>query len=333
MRKIVLTEKQKYERTTWGGMVVNRRTKGALDAAAKRFGRPFLLSQGSYNHSVAASGGTHDGGGVVDAKVAGMSYADQVRLTKCLRQVGFAAWLRTPEDGFPYHIHAVCIGDKQMSWSARNQVYSYFRGRNGLANNGVDRLAHAVGRPFPWWVSRYTSTKPTGDVPPKPVPAAAKKVVAVVKKAVARVLKKQITLKDVVYDRRHDGSTDAAITEALRLLGIADTKRYWRKGIITAATRESSRDWRAVNGWDSNAHGPRQADGYPLYCSRGVMQVIPQTFVKYWEPGTSTNIYDGVANIVASMKYVMAVYGVARDGHNLAAKVQQFDATRHPRGY
>jgi len=40
-----------------------------------------------------------------------------------------------------------------------------------------------------------------------------------------------------------------------------------------------------------------------------------------------------VANIAASMRYVMRRYGVSSDGHDLAVLVQQADPSRPPRGY
>ncbi len=108
---------------------------------------------------------------------------------------------------------------------------------------------------------------------------------------------------------------------------------HWVPGILVAAKRESSYNFNAVNAWDSNANGPTQSDGHPLNCSRGVLQVIPPTFAAYHHPGTSNEIYDGVANICAAMHYVMVRYGVYLDGSNLAGRVRQFDPTRRPRGY
>jgi SLT domain-containing protein len=40
-----------------------------------------------------------------------------------------------------------------------------------------------------------------------------------------------------------------------------------------------------------------------------------------------------VANIAASMRYVMNRYGVSSDGSNLVSLVQQADPSRPPRGY
>lgn len=140
-----------------------------------------------------------------------------------------------------------------------------------------------------------------------------------------------IPLEAVTFGRVTDGSTASAAKEACRILGVPQT--HWVPGILVAAKRESSYNFNAVNAWDSNAVGPRQGDGHPLNCSRGVLQVIPPTFAAYHHPGTSKAIYDGVANICAAMHYVMVRYGVYRDGSNLAGRVRRFDPTRRPGGY
>ncbi|MGY4967495.1 transglycosylase SLT domain-containing protein [Streptomyces sp. 900105245] len=127
------------------------------------------------------------------------------------------------------------------------------------------------------------------------------------------------------------GSTSEAVETACQLLGVP--AQNWHEGILTAAARESSYNWNAVNAWDRNASGRRAPDGYPVNCSRGVLQVIPRTFARYHHPGTSNNIYDGVANICAAMHYVMDRYRVCPDGSDLVEKVQQFDHRRPPRGY
>ncbi len=138
-------------RTSYGGRTVNQRTKVLLQRAATIYGGSFTLIQGSYNVGVAASAGTHDGGGVVDINVNGMSTANRLRAVQALRKAGFAAWLRTPDEGFDYHIHANAIGDREMKSVARNQVASYFSGRNGLVSNA--RVTDALH--WPTWVERY----------------------------------------------------------------------------------------------------------------------------------------------------------------------------------
>jgi hypothetical protein len=50
-------------------------------------------------------------------------------------------------------------------------------------------------------------------------------------------------------------------------------------------------------------------------------------------PLIATNIYDPVANICASMNYVIHRYGVCLNGENFAVEMQQADAHRPPKGY
>lgn len=128
----------------------------------------------------------------------------------------------------------------------------------------------------------------------------------------------------------------------------------WTRGMSTIMSRESSGNANACNTNDLNNVTPSgfsqvrdYGDAYPasgsIYqlngaytnyqCSRGAVQCIPQTFAHYHCPGTSNMIYDPVASVAASMGYVGDVYGVADDGSDLAAKVQQADPNRSPRGY
>jgi hypothetical protein len=101
------------------------------------------ITQGSYNSGEPASFGTHAGGGALDlAVVKPGTYKvlrDQIpALLHALRVSGFAAWLREPDelyDNSPIHIHAIAIGDPQLSNSAQDQLTGpagYFRGYAGL---------------------------------------------------------------------------------------------------------------------------------------------------------------------------------------------------------
>jgi peptidoglycan hydrolase-like protein with peptidoglycan-binding domain len=140
-----------YRRVTYGGRTVNQRTKVILERAAAIFGQGFTLTQGSYNKGVSASAGTHDGGGVVDISVSGWSRAKMDNAVQALRKAGMAAWLRTPSDGFSYHIHGVAIGDKEMSSAAKSQIQQWREDRNGLANRRPDPYAD----PYPAWTNKY----------------------------------------------------------------------------------------------------------------------------------------------------------------------------------
>lgn len=127
-------------RVSSGGFVVNTRTRSMLAEAGRLLGRDLKLDQGSYNPGGdPTSAGTHDGGGVVDVSVKGMTPATRTAVVRALRQVGFAAWLRNPQqDDWPWHIHAAAISDTDLSSQAQHQVGDYYLGLNGLAGRGPD---------------------------------------------------------------------------------------------------------------------------------------------------------------------------------------------------
>ncbi|GAA1701133.1 hypothetical protein GCM10009745_55290 [Kribbella yunnanensis] len=130
------------------GVSLNQRTIDMIEAAESISGLRFELTQGSYNAGgVQASAGTHDGGGAVDISLKDRktevlfpkSRRELVR--DSARQVGFAAWIRDPSQSsrrWAWHVHAIAIGDRDLSDDARDQVTAYRNGRNGLASNGAD---------------------------------------------------------------------------------------------------------------------------------------------------------------------------------------------------
>lgn len=153
----------------------------------------------------------------------------------------------------------------------------------------------------------------------------------------------QIPVNSVQYIKHTGGSgrivAENAVRAALDVMELPVTQE-WITGYLTMALRESSYNPNAVNTYDINAKnvpeingGKNAADGHPGQCSRGMWQCIPQTFARYHQAGTSLSIYDPVASAAASINYVRAVYGVANDGSNLAARVQQADPNRNPKGY
>ena len=127
-------------RTTYQGFPINARTLAMLKAAQARSGLTFVVEQGSYSPGTdPTSAGTHDGGGALDLDAEALTAAQRTAAVTALRQVGFAAWLRTPAQGdWPLHIHAVAISDTDLSASAQKQAGAYYEGRNGLANNAAD---------------------------------------------------------------------------------------------------------------------------------------------------------------------------------------------------
>lgn len=71
--------------------------------------------------------------------------------------------------------------------------------------------------------------------------------------------------------------------------------------IVYTMSRESGGNPRSENTTDSNARA-----GHP---SRGLMELIPENFKKYHQPGTSNNVFDPVANVAAAVRYMIARYG------------------------
>lgn len=125
----------RYERITWRGFTFDRYTVAAIEAAEDLLGFKLTIAQGSYNTTVSASAGTHDGGGAVDV----MPTDRPARVVRALRTVGFAAWHRLPSQGpWGEHIHAVQIGNARLAPVAARQVTAYRNGRDGLADNAPD---------------------------------------------------------------------------------------------------------------------------------------------------------------------------------------------------
>ena len=141
-----------------------------------------------------------------------------------------------------------------------------------------------------------------------------------------------ISIGAVTYGRYNGGGEVSSWTsQACEIMNLPAAN--WIRGYEVLCARESSGNANAINSYDSNANGSIQSDGYPLNCSRGAAQCIPGTFASNHVAKTSVDIYDPVANIAASMRYVMNRYGVSSNGSDLASLVQQADPSRPPRGY
>ncbi|HEY7042778.1 MAG TPA: NlpC/P60 family protein, partial [Nocardioidaceae bacterium] len=164
-QRVELTPAAEYQHFTLDSsassqpIVLNGRTIAMLDAADQRLGVNLAIVQGSYSTSVSASEGTHAGGGAIDVSVSGMSQEQIGRTVGALRAEGFAAWYRTTDQGFDMdHIHAVAIGDRQMSPQAADQVTAYYDGRDGLAGGLTDSMPH--GRPVEFGYDEWLAGQP-----------------------------------------------------------------------------------------------------------------------------------------------------------------------------
>lgn len=123
-----------YDHVYHGGKVVDKFTDSQLTKAEKKLGYELTIIQGSYNSGVAASAGTHDGGGAVD-----LSPYDWKRKCRVLRKLGFAAWHRPTLPGvWNEHIHAIQYDNAKLSSGAVSQKYQYYNHTDGLAGHGWD---------------------------------------------------------------------------------------------------------------------------------------------------------------------------------------------------
>lgn len=155
-----------YSRLWVNGALLNMRTLAMLDHAQTLYSARggvidlrLALTQGSYNAGgVAASFGTHDGGGAVDIAVRdrvnwSVLYDELDPLIHALRVAGFAAWVREENElysGSVIHIHAIAIGDHELSEAARAQIdgrFGYLRGYNGLPQINGMPVADRYGEP------------------------------------------------------------------------------------------------------------------------------------------------------------------------------------------
>ncbi|KNB50571.1 transglycosylase SLT domain-containing protein [Streptomyces caatingaensis] len=93
-----------------------------------------------------------------------------------------------------------------------------------------------------------------------------------------------------------DGWINQAL-DIMRAKGIPGSYEGIKRNIM----RESTGNPQAVNDWDVNA-----VNGVP---SKGLLQIIDPTFKAFHVDGTSWDIYDPVANIVASCNYAAKTYG------------------------
>jgi hypothetical protein len=137
------------------------------------------ITQGSYHDNGVLSFGTHLGGGAVDLSVMRTNtwtvlYDDIEPLVQALRTAGFAAWFRDLDEVFPesgMHIHAIAIGDRQLSQAAEAQLtgdFGYFRGFNGLPQTNGVPVADRHGGPLicSWMIdSGYQDLRTTTPAP------------------------------------------------------------------------------------------------------------------------------------------------------------------------
>ncbi len=178
-----------YTRVQINDHTINTRTYAMLQRAAMLYGGEIDVAgrsiiQGSYSNKSVDSLGIHLGGGAVDISVTRpnshyIHYNDIEPLIRALRTVGFAAWLREDGDvgsGSAIHIHAVAIGDIDLSPAAQEQITGpagYLRGNNGLPVTSVDPGPDRHGGPLicHWMLEAgYTDMRTPTPIPTPGIP-------------------------------------------------------------------------------------------------------------------------------------------------------------------
>ena len=155
-----------------------------LQQAAKLYGGEIdvagaAIIQGSYSNNSIDSPDAHLGGGEVDISVAipktnHVLYTEIEPLIRVLRTVGFAAWLRDENDlepGSGSYIHAIAIGDNDLSPAAQEQLTGpagYLRGNDSQSVSSDHSGLDLYGSPLicRWMVDAGYVDMPT----PTPIP-------------------------------------------------------------------------------------------------------------------------------------------------------------------
>lgn len=171
-----------YTRVKVNGFWLDERTYEMLQYAYTLYDGPIdirgpAITQGSWSDNGPMSFGTHLGGGAVDLSVirpggSDVLYTEIEPLIRALRTGGFAAWLREPGElgpGSPIHIHAIAIGDNELSPQAAAQLtgqYGYFRGYTGVpTSDGIPIKDHDGGLVICQWMiqSGYRDLRQTSE--------------------------------------------------------------------------------------------------------------------------------------------------------------------------
>ncbi|UNO42817.1 transglycosylase SLT domain-containing protein [Streptomyces sp. MST-110588] len=120
------------------------------------------------------------------------------------------------------------------------------------------------------------------------------------KEAASRSAERAAAPEPAPVAKTYSNDLDGWIREALDIMAKHGIPGSY-DGLYRNIMRESTGNPQAVNNYDSNA-----VQGTP---SKGLLQVIDPTFQAYHVEGTSWDIFDPVANIVAACNYAAATYG------------------------
>lgn len=176
------------------GVQLNARTYAMLVYAARLYGGEIdvagaAIQPGDPDKTDPASSRANSGGGVVDISVhhkksSIVLYTEIEPLVGALRTAGFAAWLWGKDmidsgAGTSLYIHAVAIGDKNLTPEAMDQLTGpngYFRGYSGTSNPDGSPIPDRHGGPVlcQWMIEKgYTDLRAESQMPVYPTPGTA----------------------------------------------------------------------------------------------------------------------------------------------------------------
>ncbi len=153
---------------SWRGHTFDKMTIAAILTAEQRLGFQVVITQGSYNTTVDASGGTHDGSGALDIHF-DPATSDQIVLA--FRQTGFAAWRRFKNTHWPDHVHCELLDDSHASEEAKGQWAAYRQGEDALGGEDLgprlDPIPTFHFTEDPVWPKLHTTSDAVGLIQQK----------------------------------------------------------------------------------------------------------------------------------------------------------------------
>lgn len=122
---------------------MTRRMKAAFDATVRECGFAPTIVQGAFmaqlGGGATASAGYHDRSGCLDTRTWDLTAAQQERLVRAARSIGWAVWKRDElHGGMDEHMHWVLLGEPGSAPGARRQEADYRAGYDGLTPRGRD---------------------------------------------------------------------------------------------------------------------------------------------------------------------------------------------------
>lgn len=110
--------------------------------AVRPFAHKTVIVQGAWQifngGGAEASAGYHDRDGPLDIRTSNLSRTEQAALVWTARSLGWAAWVRGPEQGMVNHIHMGYLASTDQDPGLASQGRLYVRGFDGLVGNDPD---------------------------------------------------------------------------------------------------------------------------------------------------------------------------------------------------